>query len=542
VFAGREADEAALAEPVALNPNISVDEAPGSQLRVLTAAAVRYIQASWSANASVFLGRDHVTTDATNPVERRYQERLNRYVTAMRTGMPDRVPIRPFVAEFVAKYAGFTCQQVCHDYEKACLAARRCAADFDWDAVVCNMVYVWTGLAQALGLRYYGIPGIHVPANTGFQYREPSEEEAYMKPDEYDELIADPTGFLYNVWLPRVSEDIRGPGQRASYRHNLALVKGSMAMLQYFMALGDQNARLRSESGTVSAIAGILKAPFDIIADKLRGYIGLVMDMHTQPDKVLAACEALAPHLAHVALTTADPTKTVPVGYWMHRGCVPFINREQFHSHYWPTIKPIVEELWAHGHQTLFYAEGKWLPHLDSIMELPPGSIVYHVDQDDVFEVNRKLRGRFCLSGGIPNFLLSFGKPEQVRDYCRRVLQEVARESPYIMDAGAIMQDDTSIENVRVMTDTTLEYGVYSRGSGAPAAFANPGAAAAAVPSTRRIADFPRTRVPPGVCVPWEQKLKKLPELTGDVDMLRQIWNNIEGLGNTFIWQVLLSF
>ena len=55
----------------------------------------------------------------------------------------------------------------------------RCAADFDWDAVVPNMVYVWTGLAQAAGLRYYGIPGINIPHTTGFNYIEPPEGEAF---------------------------------------------------------------------------------------------------------------------------------------------------------------------------------------------------------------------------------------------------------------------------------------------------------------------------------------------------------------------------
>ena len=29
------------------------------------------------------------------------------------------------------------------------------------------------------------------------------------------------------------------------------------------------------------------------------------------------------------------------------------------------------------------------------------------------------------------------------------------------MDAGAIMQDDTKVENLRAMTDFTREYGVY---------------------------------------------------------------------------------
>ena len=141
-----------------------------------------------------------------------YQARLARYVTAMRNEVPDRVPIRPFVAEFTARYAGMTCQDVAHDYRKAFEAAARCARDFDWDAVVANMVYVWTGLTQAAGLRYYGIPGIEVPLEVGFSYLEPRPDQAFMRADEYDALIADPTAFLFNTWLPRVSADVAAPG------------------------------------------------------------------------------------------------------------------------------------------------------------------------------------------------------------------------------------------------------------------------------------------------------------------------------------------
>ena len=116
-----------------------------------------------------------------------------------------------------------------------------------------------------------------------------------MRPDEYDLLIEDPTGYLMNVWLPRVAEDVVPLGQPSTFRNNMSFLKGGMAMLNYFMAFGPQSELLRTESGTVSAIAGILKAPFDIIADKLRGYLGLTMDMIIQPDKVLEACEALMP-------------------------------------------------------------------------------------------------------------------------------------------------------------------------------------------------------------------------------------------------------
>ena len=123
---------------------------------------------------------------SSTAVDELYAARLGRYVTAMRNGTPDRVPLRPLAAEITARYAGFTCQEVTHDYNKAFEAVIRCCHDFEWDAVVPNMVYVWTGLTDAIGLRYYGVPGIHVGPDVGFQYREPSEAGAFMKREEYD--------------------------------------------------------------------------------------------------------------------------------------------------------------------------------------------------------------------------------------------------------------------------------------------------------------------------------------------------------------------
>jgi len=393
--------------------------------------------------------------------ERLYSERLERYVTAMQNEKPDMVPIRPFVAEFTAKYAGYTCQQVTHDYEQAFAAVQKCAGDFDWDAVVGNMVYVWTGLIQAVGLKYYGVPGVDISADTAFQYIEPSEENAFMRPEEYDELIEDPTGYLFNVWLPRVSSDVCARGEKSSYRNNLSFLKGGIAMMDYFGALGRQAGALRSETGTVSAIAGILKAPFDILADKLRGYLGLCRDLFERPEKVLAACEALAPHLTHVALAGADPEKNVPIGFWMHRGCVPFVSPEQFEKYNWSTLKPIIEEIYRHGHQVLFYAEGNWDAHLQSFLELPAGSIVYHVDQGDIFKAHRTIGHKFCISGGVPNYLLGRGSPEEIRQICKKIIDGVAGDGGYIMDAGAIIQNDARIENVKAMTEFTREYGVY---------------------------------------------------------------------------------
>jgi len=395
-------------------------------------------------------------------MEKLYEEKLERYVTAMQNKKPDRVPIRPFVAEFAGKYAGFTCQEVTHDADKAFEAVRICAKDFEWDAVVGNMVFVWTGMADAISLKYYTIPGVDSSPDDAFQYIEPqNEEDAYMKADEYDHLIADPTDFLATVWLPRVSRDLSEAGEPCSYRSNMAWLKGGMAMMTYFQKFGEQGGLLKTECGTVSAISGALKAPCDILADKLRGYRQLSADMYRRPEKVVAACKALKPHMFYNALGGSDPDKKVPVTVWLHRGCAPFMSYKAYEKFYWPTLREIIEELWSNGVQTLFYAEGDWNRNLKYTSELPDRSIIYHVDRGDIFEVHKQLGHKFCLSGGIPNDLLTYGTPDQIRSRCKEIIDVVAKDGGYIMDAGAIIQQDAKVENVKAMTEFTLEYGVY---------------------------------------------------------------------------------
>ncbi len=395
-------------------------------------------------------------------MEKLYNERMERYVTAMQNEKPDRIPIRVFAAEFAGEYAGYNCQEVTHDVEKALDAVIKMAQGFQWDATVVNMIYVWTGMTESYGTKYYSVPGIDLSPDTAFQYVEPAnEEEAFMKADEYDRLIENPTEFLANVWLPRISRDFVEPGSPNSYQNNLGWLRGGVSMMSYFQQLGGQVERLKTECGVVSAIAGALKAPFDILADKLRGFRGLAADIHRRPEKVIAACEALMPHMKWNALAGADPDKKVPVSVWLHRGATPFFSYDAFGRFFWPTLKQIIEEIYAEGWQVLFYAEGDWNRNLDYIEQLPEKSIIYHVDRGDIFEVHERVGHKFALSGGIPNDLLTYGTPDDMRNCCKKIIDGVAKDGGYIMDAGAIIQQDAKVENVKAMTDFTLEYGVY---------------------------------------------------------------------------------
>ena len=393
-------------------------------------------------------------------MEKVFQEKEKRLIDAMQNEKPDRVPLRIYAAEFCAKYVDYSIQEVTHDFEKAFFAVRKCAKDFKWDGTLTNPIYVWTGFVEQIGLKYFKVPGIDLPPNIGFQYLEPDDEEsAFMHEDEYDLLIESPTEFLASIWLPRVSKYFVPPGSKNTYENNMAWLKGGMSMLYYDYKNLEQVELMKEDSGTVASVIGILIAPMDIIANKLRGFKQLCIDIYRRPDKVLAACRALQPYLLQNALYSSDPERKFPIGLWLHRGNL--FSDKIFEEIYWPTLKDIVEELWRNKIQTLWYAEGDWGRWIDYVKTLPEKSIIYHVDKEDIFEVHKKIGDKFCLSGGIPNDMLAFSQPEEIKEYCRKVIKVVAKEGGYMLDACGAIQQDAKIENVRAITDAALEYGIY---------------------------------------------------------------------------------
>jgi hypothetical protein len=54
-----------------------------------------------------------------------------------------------------------------------------------------------------------------------------------------------------------------------------------------------------------------------------------------------------------------------------------------------------------------------------------------------------------------------------------------------------------------------------------------------------KIGTVPRT---PGTCVPWEEKQKEFARIAGDEAIVKRVWEDVDGLGYMYIWQILLSF
>ena len=40
----------------------------------------------------------------------------------------------------------------------------------------------------------------------------------------------------------------------------------------------------------------------------------------------------------------------------------------------------------------------------------------------------------------------------------------------------------------------------------------------------------------PGVCIPWEEKVKEYDKITGDKEIVKKVWEDIDDLAYQYIW------
>ena len=55
-------------------------------------------------------------------------------------------------------------------------------------------------------------------------------------------------------------------------------------------------------------------------------------------------------------------------------------------------------------------------------------------------------------------------------------------------------------------------------------------------------AEKPASSRLPGVCIPWEERLKEVAENVEDEQLLESVWQDVDSLAYTFIWHCLVSF
>jgi hypothetical protein len=422
-------------------------------------------------------GVDFVSPEA----ERAYKVRAQRLVDAYNVREPDRVPVNLPLGNLPFTSYGINMHAAMYDYDKAVRACQK-FNDQHSAALECFAIphFVPGRVLDSLDYKLYVWPGHGLAQDApGFQF----VEDEYMKADEYDALIRDPSDFWLRTYLPRVFGAFNSFGLFQPLTNMVEIIDvwqlTALATpqiqdaLQRLIDVGKEYPKMMkvlrkyNRMGMANGFPGRMrgtfcKAPFDILGDTLRGTQGIMADIYRRPDKLLEALDVIADISINSVLTSPHISEIVMVIYPLHKGADGWMSTKQFETFYWPSLKKVMNAFINEGLIQSLFAEGSFNTRLEHVNEFPKGAVSWYFDQTDMSRAKRMLGDRCCLKGNVPSALMVTGSPGDVKEYCRRLIEDCGQGGGYILAAGADAENPR-LENLRAMLAAAKEYGVYKK-------------------------------------------------------------------------------
>jgi uroporphyrinogen-III decarboxylase len=391
--------------------------------------------------------------------------------------VPKRVPICPSAGSFPLEYAGVTWKEAMYDFETLFTAYEKYQRDFGPDTSSNGGEIVSGRTLEILDLKLGPWAGQGLPDDKGYQY----VEEDFLKADEYQDLIDDPTGWFMTVYFPRIFGGLEGfkDFPIAPLIHEIPVIPVltipfavnplASSIEKLLEASKDSHTWSEVIDRIVTSLMGMgypileggfTKAPFDVLGDTLRGTKEIMMDLFRRPEEVLEACDRLTPIMIKAGVKLCEESDNPLCFIPLHKGADGFVSDEQFRTFYWPTLRKLIIGLIDQGVVPLLFAEGGYNSRLEIISDLPRGKVIWHFDRTDMKRAKETVGKNACIMGNVPVSLLHAGTPDTIKDYCRDLIDVAGKEGGYIFSTGAGMESSNP-ENVKAMIDFAKTYGVY---------------------------------------------------------------------------------
>jgi hypothetical protein len=412
--------------------------------------------------------------------EKAYQIRAQRMVDVLNVQEPDQIPVALPVGNLPLEMQGLNSYTMMYEPEKAIEAFTKFNEQYSEELDCFAQTFPFSGSAlEILDYKIYSWPGHGMPENASeMQYI----EGEYMKEDEYDDLIRDPSDFWLRTYLPRVFGAFEGFSLFQPFTNiseNVQVMQLSTLgmpqvqdMLQRLMDAGKEFEKMRQIMGEYYGMglshgfpfmgSIFCKAPFDVIGDTLRGTRGIMKDMFRQPDKLLEALDVIADISIHTILKSPNIHTICMVGFPLHKGADGWMSQNQFDTFYWPSLKKVMNAFIQEGLIQRLFAEGSYNTRLDYVNEFPKGMVTWYFDRTDMAKAKEILGGDCCIQGNVPVSLIMTGKPEEVKEHCRKLIETCGKGGGYILAAGSV-GINVKMENIRAMLAAVKEYGIYRR-------------------------------------------------------------------------------
>ena len=404
-----------------------------------------------------------------------YRERITLIKDAIQLKKtPARIPICPSAGFFPVQYAGVSMYDAMYDYDILAQAWERYCHDFTPDAYNAPTTIVPGKLLDTLDFKLCKWPGRGVSKQQEYQY----VEEEYMKAEEYQDLIDDPTGYFMSTYFPRIFGSLKPlekmpllpPVNEIPCVPPAAIPFGTeevQATLKTLMEAGNESGRwitaVRRINGSVMGkgypafSGGFTKAPFDVIGDTLRGTLGVMMDIYRHPEELREACERLTPFMVKSGVAACKAAGHIMPFIPLHKGADGFMSDEQFRTFYWPTLRKLIIGLVNEGCIPQLFAEGAYNQRLETICDVPKGKTVWWFDLTDMDRAKKTVGQVACIAGNVPVSLLCTATTDDVKAYCKNLMDVAGRDGGFIFSTGAGMQG-AKAENVKAMIDFAKRY------------------------------------------------------------------------------------
>jgi Uroporphyrinogen decarboxylase (URO-D) len=408
----------------------------------------------------------------------RYQRRVTRIKDAVQLKKtPDRVPIFPFGTFFMPQLGGAGYRESMYEVDKLNKAMMNYLTEFNPDYYSSAIIIVHGAALEKLGYKLYKWPGFNLPDKNVYQ----CIESEYMKPDDYATLIDDPTDFFLRTYIPRIMGALEPLKVLPTL---MSVIELPMTWpLLFLLGLPEVQETIQKileagrlsfewagkiaafdkevqEMGHVQFVGGISKAPFDVLADTLRGTHAMMMDIFRRPETVLKAIDRLTPLLVKWGLSGPEVSGNPIVFMPLHKGADGWMSDEHFRTFYWPSLKAVIMALIDQGCVPFLFAEGGYNSRLEYLRELPKGRCIWMFDRTDMAKAKEVIGDTTCIAGNVPISKIMTGTPEKIREICKELIDTAGKGGGYIMAMGC-SADEGKADTVKAMIEFTKEYGVY---------------------------------------------------------------------------------
>lgn len=280
-----------------------------------------------------------------------------------------------------------------------------------------------------------------------------------MLQEEYDFLIEKPYDCLLEKVIPRLygALDLSDP-----INAMLSFTKGVLGKNDSMMAGGAIMMRLIEKYGyrEMGINGGTAEAPYDFLADQLRSFSGISMDIRRIPEKVAEACEALYPIVKKMGTPMVIDNYS-SVMYPLHMPT--FMREKDFEKYWWPSFKKLCDDHASTGVKTGVFCEDDWTRYLDYLEDLPSNTHLTF-EYGDPKIIKEKLGNKHIISGLYPLDYIKNRTKQECIDLTKEYIDILAPGGKYIfsLDKIPLVIDDINMENLCAVTETVRDYGVYS--------------------------------------------------------------------------------